>query len=307
MTWDWKGVGDPGSVADLATRLHEKTAVVPFGIPSLDSQLWYWGDRRGIPRGEYVILAGASNSGKTQLGLFMLKQAARAGEQAAILSLEMQREDILLRLYQGMTDIDHRDWTPSRWTIEHTRKLQADVRSQGERWPGEIHVNGGYTADLESILAEMESGIRNGVTFFVLDHLQLVRVKGYGADQITSRVEIAGEEIRRLAFENRVTICALSQLTIGASRDRTQSPDMYSLWGGMAVGSNASLVILCDHTLYERVDGQPHLARTWLNLSKNRMGPKGFTVPVMWDHAALQLREAHPDEEREWPTHSSKD
>lgn len=303
MSWDWKGLYDPTSVGELATRLHQRVPVVPFGIPSLDSHLWYWGDRKGIPRGEYVILAGASNSGKTQLGLFMLKQAAAAGERAAILSLEMQREDLLLRLYQGMADIAPKEWSPTNWTAEHTRRLEAAVRQHGESVGGEIMVNGGYTADLKSILAEIQAGIDQGVTFFVLDHLQLIRVDGYGADKVTSRVEIAGEALRRIAFENRITLCALSQLTIGASRDRTQSPDMYSLWGGMAVGSNASIVVLCDHTLYERVEGKPHQARTWLNLSKNRMGPKGLTVPVLWDHARLKLYEAQPHEERLWPTH----
>jgi replicative DNA helicase len=305
MTWDWKGLHEVSSVAELATRLHEQPTVVPFGVPSMDRHLWYWGDRRGIPRGEYVILAGASNSGKTQLGLHMLKQAAAAGESAAILSLEMQREDLLLRLYQGISGIDPKDWSPSKWTSGHTRRLEKAVRDHGDSIKGEIRVNGGYTADLESILREMRIAIDQGVTFFVLDHLQLVRVKGYGADQVTSRVEIAGEELRRVAFENRVTLCALSQLTIGASRDHSRSPDMYSLWGGMAVGSNASLVVLCDHTLYERVDGAPHQARTWLNLSKNRMGPKGIAVPVLWDHASLTLHEALPHEEYQWPTHKT--
>lgn len=303
MTWDWRGFHDPESVGEVATRLHQKVPVVPFGLPNLDGHLWYWGDRRGIPRGEYVVLGGASNSGKTQLGLYLLKQAARAGEKAAILSLEMQREDILLRLYQGISDIDWREWAPSKWTADHTRRLKDSVRADGERIPGEIMVNGGYTADLNGVLEEIRRGIDQGATFFVIDHLQLLRVEGYGADQITSRVEIAGEAIRTMAFENRVTICALSQLTITASRDRTQSPDMYSLWGGMAVGSNASLVVLCDHTLYQRVEGMPHLAMTWLRLSKNRMGPKGVGVPVLWDHASLTLREAHPDEEDQWPTH----
>ena len=306
MSWDWKGLYDVSSVSELATRLHEKPTVVPFGLPGLDSHLWYWGDRRGIPRGEYVILAGASNSGKTQLGLHMLKQAAKAGERASILSLEMQREDLLLRLYQGFSGIDSREWSPSKWTTEHTRQLERAVRAESEKTAGDIQVNGGYTAELKSIIKEMRAAIDKGVTFFVLDHLQLIRVDGYGADQVTSRVEIAGEELRRVAFENRVTLCALSQLTIGASRDYTRSPDMYSLWGGMAVGSNASLVVLCDHTLYERVEGKPHQARTWLNLSKNRMGPKGVAVPVLWDHARLTLCEALPHEEGQWPTHKER-
>lgn len=306
MTWDWKGIHDPDSVGELATRLHESVPVVPFGLPSLDGSLWYWGDRRGIPRGEYVVLGGASNSGKTQLGLYLLKQAAIAGEKAAVISLEMQREDLLLRLYQGMVDIDWREWSPSKWTDAHTKRLQQAIRRHGQTIAGQIIVNGGYTADLAAVLDEMRNAIDQGVTFFVLDHLQLLRVAGYGADQITSRVEIAGEAIRTLAFENRVTVCALSQLTITASRNREQSPDMYSLWGGMAVGSNASLVVLCDHTLYERVDMQPHLARTWINLSKNRMGPKGNRVPVLWNHAELTLREALPDEVGQWPTHSDE-
>lgn len=303
MTWDWRGLTDLESVREIATRLSQPATVVPFGIPGLDSHMWYWGDRRGVPRGEYMVLGGASNSGKTQLGLYMLKQAAEAGEQAAILSLEMHREDLLLRLFQGMTDMPSSEWLPSRWTADHTRTLAECVKEYAQRTKGSIAINGGFSADLAAIVEQINMAVDQGITFIVLDQLQLIRVAGYSADQVTSRVEIAGETLRQLAFDNRVTIAALSQLTISASRDTTTSPDMYSLWGGMPVGSNASIVILTDHTRYERVDGKPHLARTWLNFSKNRMGPKALTVPVLWDHAALTLREALPDEESEWPTH----
>jgi replicative DNA helicase len=300
---DWLSVHSPQAVAEVATRLSEPAKIVTTGLRGIDSHLWYWGDRRGIPRGEYVVVGGASNSGKTMLGLYLTKRAMMAGEKCAVISMDMRRDDLLLRLFQSMDGgVDRRDWIPSRWTADHTRSLSTTVRDHRAGMEGDILIGERKSSDFAGIQNEINELIeKEGVTWILVDHLQKIRIPG--VSNMADRVEIIGEDLADRSFYNRVTICALSQLTGSASRDFTRSPTMYDLYGGTGVGSNASLCFVCDHTLYEPLLASPHMARTWVTFSKNRMGPKGHRVPIMWDYANLTVRQAERGEEEAWPNH----
>ena len=141
----------PSAVRSLAQgRLSGPLEVVPFGIPRLDQSIGYWGGRKGVPFGEYGIIGGASSSGKTQFGLHILNQASMAGVSSGMISLEMTREDIMLRLAQSWTpSIDATRWEPGRWRQEvEARELlssQADVR---EKFRAPVWVNDKASGDL---------------------------------------------------------------------------------------------------------------------------------------------------------------
>lgn len=125
--WQFTDAYSPDAVQRLGRgRLLENPKVVPTGFPDIDRRLWFWGASRGIPCGEYVIVGGASNAGKTQFGLWVVKQAMKAQIDAGVVSLEMRAEDIQLRLYQAMLpELDHRTWQPGRWTTERAQALEA--------------------------------------------------------------------------------------------------------------------------------------------------------------------------------------
>jgi replicative DNA helicase len=239
------------------------------------------------------------------MGLWLVKQAAKHGERAAVFSLEMRREDILVRLQQGATGIDRTLWSPGVWSATDGKRLVRDVVTyQSAELREEIIINAGYASDLHSVLGEIRLVIDQGVTFVVVDHLQLIRVDGYGDDQVATRAEMVSESLRRIAIEREVTIVGLSQLNRFASRERNRTPSIHDLWGGTSMESNPSIVLLLDHSRYERDRDKPHLARTWVVLAKNRMGPKDLEVPIRWDHAALTIEEPRPDESIEdWPKH----
>jgi len=303
---DWMSVYSPEGVRAIGTQMLNPAPVVPTGLPMVDKMLWFWGDKRGIPRGEYVVTAGASNSGKTQLSLYLLRQAALAGERCAVFSLDMRRDDLLIRLYQGVApDLSRHDWLPSAWDTNKSRILMEGVKRAAVRiGKGDILVSPRCPGDLDRIMDQMAMLIEEqGVTWIMLDHLQKVRVEGLRANQMSDRVEIIGEELAGLAYDKGVTINALSQLTASASRNVHQSPSMYDCYGGTGVVSNSTLAFICDHTLYRPLAGKPHMAQTWILFAKSRMGPKGFRVPVMWDHAQLHIRQASPGEEDQWPEH----
>lgn len=290
----------PGAAQSLAYgRLAAPLEVVPFGIRQLDRAMWYWGGRSGIPFGEYGIIGGASSIGKTQLALYLLKQASKGRVASGIISLEMKQEDIQLRLSQSWVDIPQHDWEPGRWSDAHAKALVRAQTTLQESYLAPIWINANRQGHLGWVMGALNVLLSKGVRFIVLDHLQLVKVEG--VQHVADRAEIVSEMVRDWAFSNDVTLIALSQLKRTAAEDFTRSPSIHDLLGGTALESNASQVWLLDHSRYEKDKSRQGGARTWIIHGKNRMGPSRYAVPVYIDHAKLDFSEA-PDEERaRWP------
>jgi replicative DNA helicase len=301
---DWVRITGTDAADRIQSRMADPVDIVPTGLPQIDAAFMTWGCEKGVPRGEYMICAGASNSGKTQFGLHMLLQAGRHSDRpSGIISLEMPEEDLLVRLHQALVpEIPSRTWRPDRWEVNKTWALLRDglSRAHGEM-PGEILALSPKRADLSFVVDTIRQAANEGLGFVVVDHIQNIPVKGYAGDKVAQRAQVVSEELRRAAFGHRITVCALSQLYTPAARDKGRSPTMHDVWGGTPVVSEASIVLMLDHSRYERDPLRPHLAKTFVRLDKNRMGPKGFDVAVEWNHATLALRAALPDEERSWP------
>lgn len=291
---------------DEAMKRGASEPVTPTGLPTIDRAMWMWGDRRGIPQGSYVIVGGASNIGKTQMGLRLLKNAAEVGQRAAILSLDMKERDALARIHMALTTkkLTLEGWVPSKWTDEHTVTLRDAVRRYRLGITGDmgIYVGGGRT--IEWVKRMIEEGAQLGTTVFVLDHVQKVRVPAHGSD-VYSRAEAVSDMLSWATEDLGVTVVALSQLNRQASSQTDRRPTMFDLWGGTSMESNATIVLMLDHSRYERDRERHHLGRTYVKLEKNQLGPKGFSVAVEWNHATLALREAEDDEIGLWPGQST--
>ena len=308
MGHGWLDVLSPVAVNMLADRMEKPGLVTPTGLPSLDKQMFLWGDRRGIPQGSYVIVGGASNVGKTQFGLHLMKQAHRSGQQACLVSLDMKTRDVLARFQQSMVGpgIPREEWVPSRWRPEYRQKLKdalAQYQLENDAKGGISVYHGNYPGldDVEAVIRQAVGWkiVGAGATFFVIDHLQKIRVPG--VRDILERVEAVSETLDGLADELDVTIVGLSQLNRTASRETDRRPTMFDLWGGTAMESNAAIVLMLDHSRYAMDPDKHYLGRTFVLLEKNQMGPKNFEIPVIWNHAELTITEGMPDEIDEWP------
>lgn len=288
--------------------------VTPTGLPTVDRANFLWGDRRGIPLGSYVLIGAASNTGKTLFGIHMLKQAARSGQKAGFISLDMKNRDALARLHQSIaTEIGWQNWLPSKWRAEYVATLANALREFRRQLHKDTLV-GGYEGgillheDRSRALAKVEARIREGadqgVTFFVVDHMQKVRVASARGDVYTS-AQVVSETMDDLVDELGVTIVGLSQLNRRASSERDRRPTMFDLHGGTDMESNAFVVIMLDHSRFQMDPDRHHLLRLWAVLEKNQAGPKALEVPIMVNAAELSVTEALDDEVKDWPTKSN--
>lgn len=293
-----------GSVAAemIDAAMTADNIVTPTGLPTVDRNIFLWGDRRGMPQGSYAIVGGASNFGKTLFSLHMLKQAAETGQRAGYISLDMKNRDAMARLHQAIaTTIPLREWLPSSWNGSNLQDLKdALVKWRLSRDAGDIAIHTDRSRDLASICDKVREGTDAGATFFVVDHLQKVRVDSHRGDVYTTS-EIVSETLDDLVDQLNVTILGLSQLNRQASREVDRRPTMFDLHGGTSIESNAAFILMLDHSRYERDRLHRQIIRSYVLFEKNQMGPKGIEVPVVWDTGELTIREGLPDEEHLWP------
>jgi hypothetical protein len=239
---------------------------------------------------------------QNQALLNLARNAANAGEKAGVVSLDMKEKDALLRIHQALVDkseIPAEDWRPDRWRPAYEARLRDGLVRWRKSITGDLGIYAVPVGDLSWVSASITKGIEAGVTFFVIDHLQKIRVQGVNGP--ADRAELISETLDNFCDEFGVTIVGLSQLNREASRDRDRKPIMQDLLGGTSLESNAQVVIMLDHSRYERDETRHHIGRTWVMLDKNQMGPKNFEVAVEVNHATLEYREALPDEMRDWP------
>lgn len=267
---------------------------------------------RGLGEWWYVILGGASNSGKTQLLRWLARQACDQDYTPAIITMEVSAAGLQRHYYSDITSFGYYDLMPNRWmegdTIEKVKKLANEVDVYSQR--GIAEGTGILPRDILVVEAEGRPSIDEieneayrlkeaGYTHIFVDHAQLI--KAPQRMSISEGAEELSERMRIFAHSEKVCTVMASQLNRSASAQRHERPTMHSLWGGTAMESNSNQVILLDHSRNERDPLRPHLLRTWLLLDKNREGPAKVEIPVEVDFKRGQWREARDDELPAWP------
>jgi len=166
---------------------------------------------------------------------------------------------------------------------------------------GKLAINGDLPAyDLVSIidyLDEARDMLIGRPMVVLVDNLQLVKPEpGRGIAEAATDVS---EGLRLWAKRNRTLTIALSQVTSQALRD-AKPVRCHDLWGGNAMYSNPSQVVILDHTAKTVDVRHPHVMRLWGLVDKNRYGPKMIAMPIEANLKTSEWRCGQPDELHLW-------
>lgn len=245
----------------------------------------------------YVVIGGASNVGKTQLAIGLSIQALRQEFAVVFLTMEEPIDQIQRRVYASLSaELGYYDFTYKNWTLEKARVLVESVP-----YLGKLVVNGDLESeDVPAILGYLDEA-RNALTgrplLVIVDNLQLVKVPA--GSSIAEAATNVSEGLRKWAKRNRSLTVALSQVTSAALREG-KPVRSFDLWGGSAMYSNPSQVVMLDHLAASVDVRSPHLKRLWIMLDKNRYGPKSLTFPVEANLKKGLWRCPEPDEHHLW-------
>lgn len=266
---------------------------VPTHLPSLNALCRDDGGGIGLARGWFVTVGANPGFGKSAMALNLSSRAQRHGEAVGYISLEMTVGQIAARFYAIHSGVPIAKLERGGFVDEAWAEAKEHMQRMPALWaPTEI------TSSWEEVVEFVKSCHETGCRWFVLDYLQLVQLGD--DDQISRAITQITTDLRTWAVNSGCTVVVLSQFNRQTSGEYQARPRSQGLWGGMILEASSDLVLLLDHSRYERETGS-NSAKTWMLVDKNRHGPVG-EIPVLWDYRTLRMTEALQHEESSWPT-----
>ena len=262
-------------VFDNLTELSQSDSLIPglsTGLRDLDMKI------NGLNKSDLLLIAARPALGKTSFALNIgLNVAKKYNSTVAFFSLEMSREQLVMRLMSGESFVDSQKMATGKLTEEEWEKLcmasaalsQTDIR---------VDDNPAIT------VAEMNAKLRrvDNLGLVIIDYLQLMTGSGYGKAS-ENRVQVVGEISRSLkimAKELNVPVICLSQLSRAVESRQDKRPIMSDLRESGAIEQDADAILFLYRDDYYNPNSEEKNVAECI-VSKNRHGETG-TVKLQW-------------------------
>ena len=238
-------------------NLKGKLTGVPTGYTDLDSMT------SGLQKSDLIIIAARPSQGKTALGLNIAAHAAiREGKTVAIFSLEMSKEQLVMRLFASearvnMQNVNH--GTPSSQELLKLAEANLTLANANMYIDDRSNIS---VAEIRSKCRRLKA--RNGFDMIVIDYLQLMKTPN-GSDNRVQEVSELTRSLKILARELNVPIVLLSQLSRKAAE---RKPAMSDLRESGAIEQDADIIIMIYRDPSRTDDNSAEII-----VAKNRNGP----------------------------------
>jgi replicative DNA helicase len=252
---------------DQLSQSKELVTGLPTGFVDLDERT------SGLQKGDLIIVAARPAMGKTSFCLNLAQHAsARTGETVGIFSLEMAKEQLVLRMLCADARVDaHRLRTGNLQEKDWTRlaKAYADLSAS------KIFIDD--SASLTPL--EMRAKCRrlkaeHGLGLVVVDYLQLVSAPGR-AENRQQEIAAVSRSLKGLAKELSVPVVALSQLSRAPEARTEKRPQLSDLRESGALEQDADVVMF----IYREEEYKPteeNRGVAEIIIGKQRNGPTGM-------------------------------
>ena len=244
---------------------------LPTGLSEVDNQIG------GLGRSNLILIASRPGMGKTSIALNIALNAVRqSGKAAAFFSLEMSREQLVMRLLSSEAFIDSKKLLTGDLSMEEWNRLIDASRSLTKL---DLRFD-----DNSSIgVAEMKAKCRrvDNLGLIVIDYLQLMQ----GSRRTENRVQEVAEISRNLkimAKDLNVPVLCLSQLSRAAETrsEKNKRPMLSDLRESGAIEQDADVVMFLYRDKYYNEDTEDQNDAECI-IAKNRHGDTG-TVHLQW-------------------------
>lgn len=230
----------------------------------------------GFQPSELIIIAARPSMGKTALSLNIALNNALNKKKVAFFSLEMSREQVLMRLLSSLSQINLSQIMTGQVADYRWEKLIA-VAGQLSNIPFFIDDSSPLSPyEIRTKARRMKA--REGLDLIVVDYLQLMQLP----ERAESREREVSEMSRLLkAFskELNIPIIALSQLNRGVESRSNRRPILSDLRESGAIEQDADVIMMLYREDYYEEGEAAGTAEVIIN--KHRNGPTG-TVTLRW-------------------------
>ncbi len=257
---------------------HGKTRGVPTGFYEIDDMTG------GLQPANLVIIAGRPSMGKTSLAMNMAAHVAMVEKKSvAFFSLEMSRNDLLMRLIGTAAGVDgnkirkgdlsQQDWENIYDATELLNHSKLYIDDTGQIGVAEIRSKCRRIKDLALV---------------VIDYISLMATKTKESRQ--QEVSELSRQLKGLARTLNVPVIVLSQLNRGVTSGRKDHTPMLSdLRESGAIEQDADVVMLVHRPgYYQDADEDVDKNLAQIIIAKQRNGSTG-TVELTWKPELTQF------------------
>ena len=250
---------------------------VPSGYAELDAKT------SGFQRGDLIIIAGRPSMGKTSFALNIAENASiQFNHPVAVLSLEMSKEQLALRLLCSQTEVPLYRVRSGNLSRAEFQKL---TRYAGPLYKAPILIDDTASPTVLEIRAKCRRLKSEGkLDMVVIDYLQLIRGSSNSENRVQEISQIS-RSLKALAKELDVPVIALSQLSRAVEQrtGKDKTPQLSDLRESGALEQDADLVMFVyREEMYKRDDPSVR-GKAEIIIAKQRNGPTG-EVPLTFLH-----------------------
>lgn len=262
---------------EQASKGSAKRLFIPTGHRELDACLG-----GGYHRSDLVIIAARPSMGKTSLALGSAMAAAKHGACVGIVSLEMSRQQLGIRLLSMDASINvhalrsgkvgHEGW----WTLANSAQQMAPL----PLWVCDSAV---LTVERLVNLARQLHMKHGPLDVLIVDYLQLLQLQD--AETRQQGIADASRQLKLLAKELNIAVLVLSQLSRDCEKRTDKRPVLADLRDSGAIEQDADVVLfIYRHQVYFPDTDEKGVAEVLMR--KHRNGPIGDILLKFVDSCA---------------------
>lgn len=224
----------------------------------------------GFHPGDLIVIGARPGMGKTAFCLnIMTNSAITEKRPIAIFSLEMTKEQLVLRMICAEAEVDSKAVRSGYHSKEDYRKL---VNSAGRLADAPIFIDDSFNSVLDIRAKARRLKSEHGLGLIVIDYLQLMS----GTNASTAREQVISDisrSLKSLAKDLSVPIIVISQLNRSCEmRGDNKRPIIADLRESGAIEQDADIILfLYRGEYYNAKDAEEGVAE--LNIAKQRNGP----------------------------------
>lgn len=255
---------ETAAYVDHLSKCTAETIGIPTGFPSLNTLLGGW------QRSDLIIVAARPSMGKTSLALGSALAAAKAGHRVGVLSLEMSRRQLGIRLHGMGAPIDVHALRTGK--LSHQGWFHfAHAAQQLESLP--LWIDDSSVLTVEQVAAKARQlKAWEGLDLLVVDYLQLLHIPH--AESRQQGVADASRKLKLLAKELDIPVIVLSQLSRDCEKRPDSRPMLADLRDSGAIEQDADVVLfLYREEVYRPETEERGIAEVLIR--KHRNGPIG--------------------------------
>ena len=262
-------------VFDTLTELYQSDSAIPgmsTGLRDLDKKI------NGLNKSDLFLIAARPAMGKTAFALnIALNVAKKYSKTVAVFSLEMSREQLIMRLLANESFVELQKLLTGKLSEEEWTKLAMASAALSQT---DLRVDDNPSITVAEINAKCRRLDNLGLV--VIDYLQLMQGSGYGktSDNRVNVVSDISRSLKIMAKELNVPVICLSQLSRGPEGRTDKRPMLSDLRESGAIEQDADEVIFLYRDEYYNENTEEKGVAECI-VAKNRHGEVG-TVKLQW-------------------------